>query len=290
MPIIDKSLTILELINRTIPYFKENDIENPRLNAEQLLSHVLNIDRIQLYLQYDRVLLTEEISRFREYVRRRAMNEPLQYIVGETEFMGLKFFTTPAALIPRPETEILIERTLQCKKILNNKNPRILDIGTGSGCIAVSIAVLWPESTVIATDISEDSLLLAKKNADLNGVMDSINFIKHNIQDDPLDDALNAEIIVSNPPYVSLEEFKSLADEIREHEPHLALTDNKDGLNFYKKIFSIIQNGYPCNYILLELSGTQTTKILNESKKLNAKNLEVFDDLNDIPRVLQITI
>lgn len=285
-----KPFTIVELINKTTTYFKQKDIENPRLNAERLLSHALNFDRVQLYLQYDRLLSDKEMELFRNYVRRRADQEPLQYIIGETEFMSLNFKITPAVLIPRPETEMLVEKTLLLKDNLKRKNPIIWDIGTGSGCIAVSIAHHWYGSSIIASDISDESLNLARENAELNGVRDRINFVSHDVLSDPVDLFLKADIIVSNPPYVSKSEFSMLGDEIRLFEPEIALTDNNDGLNFYKRIFSLTESELECKFVMLELSGTQTDEIIALAEKIKNAELEIIEDLNSIPRILKIRI
>ena len=174
------ALTILEILDKTTKFFKQKDIENPRLNAERLLSAILEIDRVQLYLQFDRIMSKSETKLYREYVRRRSGNEPLQYIIGETEFMGLNFKVSPSSLIPRPETEILIENTLKIRDLHKFKTPKIWDIGTGSGCIAVALAHYWPESYLIATDISDKSLELAEANALSNGVRGKIEFLNHN--------------------------------------------------------------------------------------------------------------
>lgn len=288
MSTVQNFLTILELINKTGSYFKQKNIPNPRLNAEQLLAHVLDMDRVQLYLQYDRLLSTGETEKFRDYVRRRAGHEPLQYIIGGTEFMGLKFKLSPSVLVPRPETELLVERTLLLKNEVETTNPKIWDIGTGSGCIAISIAHFWPESTLIASDISEDALTQAEENARLNEVSKSIEFLKHNILSDPIDPSMQGDIIVSNPPYISKEEFENLDNEIRFFEPRIALTDNSDGLIFYKRIFSLIENSFKCKFILIELSGTKTEQITGLTKRLQFGEVDIFYDLNDIPRVLQI--
>ncbi|TFH02928.1 MAG: peptide chain release factor N(5)-glutamine methyltransferase [Calditrichales bacterium] len=281
-------LTVVELIEKTSHYFKQKEIENPRLNAERLLAHLLGIDRIQLYLQFDRHLSQTEISKFRDFVRRRANREPLQYITGGTEFMGLPFKVTPGALIPRPETEILVERTLLLQADYGVTAPKVLDIGTGSGCIAISLAHHWQESQIIATDVSEESLNLARENAQLNGVSDSIAFLNHNILTDTVDPFKEVDIVVSNPPYISQEEFPDLDREVKDFEPRVALTDDGNGLGFYRKIFSLFEAGLACKFMLVELSGTQTKEILNQAQKIS-QNVHIFDDLAGIPRVLQIT-
>ncbi len=283
-------LTILEIINKTTNFFKQKDIENPRLNAERLLAAILEITRVQLYLQYDRLMSKNETELFRDFVRRRAEYEPLQYIIGETEFMGLNFKVTPAVLIPRPETEILIEKILLLRDTQSFSNPTVWDIGSGSGCIAVALAHYWPECKIIASDVSEDSLRLAEENASLNDVKDKIQFLKHDILTDPVDSSTQADIIVSNPPYVSLEEYENLGDEIRLFEPKIALTDDSEGLTFYERIFSLIENGHRCKFILVEMSGTQTEKIIQIAGKYNFASLNVFKDLNNLSRILQIKV
>jgi release factor glutamine methyltransferase len=281
-------LTILEIINKTTLFFKQKNIEDPRLNTERLLSALLNIDRVQLYLQYDRLMTRNETELFRDFVRRRAENEPLQYIIGETEFMGLSFQVNPAVLIPRPETEILIERILTLRESQSFQDPTIWDIGTGSGCIAVSLSHFWPECKIIASDVSKTSLKVAEQNAILNGVRDKINFIQHDILKDSVELLTQPDIIVSNPPYISLEEYEKLGDEVRLFEPKIALTDNSEGLTFYEKIFSLIENDHRCKFILVELSGTQTEKIIQRAKQFNFVGVDIFTDLNDISRILQI--
>ena len=283
-------LTILEILNKTTQFFKQKDIENPRLNAERLLSALLEIDRVQLYLQFDRTMSKNETEQYRNFVRRRAGNEPLQYIIGETEFMGLNFKVSPAALIPRPETEILIEKTLSLKDEYNLKMPKIWDIGTGSGCIAVSLAHYWPESSITASDVSEESLALAEKNALDNNVSDQISFLRHDILKDSADPVFPVDIVVSNPPYVSLQEYNGLDDEIRLFEPKNALTDNLKGLAFYEKIFSLIEDNGTCKFILVELSGTQTEATIEIAKRSGFSEINVFNDLNDLPRILQLKI
>jgi len=283
-------LTILEILDRTTKFFKQKEIENPRLNAERLLSALLDLNRVELYLQYDRVMTGDETELYRDYVRRRADNEPLQYIIGETEFMGLNFKVSPAALIPRPETEILIEHVLELNKSQNLQNPKIWDIGTGSGCIAVALAHHWPECSIIASDVSNDSLELAKSNAALNRVTGRIEFCKHDILLDPIDDIIPVDIIVSNPPYISLEEYENLGSDIRLFEPKIALTDYAAGLTFYEKIFALIEKGPACKFILVELSGTQTDRIIDIAKRHNFADLQIFKDLNNFQRILQLEI
>jgi release factor glutamine methyltransferase len=283
-------LTIIELLNRSSKYLKEKHIENPRLNAEQLLARVLGLDRVQLYLQYDRQLIPQETTCYREYIRRRTTNEPLQYILGETEFMGYLFKVAPGVLIPRPETELLVEKVLQLRETIQTPHPCLWDIGTGSGCIAISLALNWKECTVIGTDISDEALIQAQNNARMHKVDESIRFIKHDVLNELQPLSVQADIILSNPPYISKKEFEALNEEIRMYEPPEALTDGGDGLLFYKKIFSLIKNGLRTKFCLLELSGLQTEAILSQARQISVKKMEVFEDLNHIPRVLQLEL
>ena len=210
--------TVLNILKTTTGYFEKHLIENPRLNAERLLAYVLNLERLQLYLQFERILSESELRSYRSLVKQRAQHKPLQYIIGMTEFMGIAFKVTSDVFIPRPETEILIEKTLLLKDTFSHKNACIWDIGTGSGCIAVSLAYYWPNCKIIATDVSSQVLALAEENAKLNGVNDRILFIQHNIlKDRPLKNK-SVDIIISNPPYISKHELKKLDQEITKYE------------------------------------------------------------------------
>ncbi len=290
MSIQKNPLTIVEAINRTSDYFKKKEIYHFRLSAEWLLSHVLEIDRIQLYLQYDRILTTSELNTYRDLIKRRAEHEPLQYIIGETEFMGFKFNVSPSVLIPRPETELLVEKVLLLKEKFKENIPTIWDIGTGSGCIAISIALLWPESRVVGSDVSTDALQIADSNIKLNRMEKEVQLIHHNFLEEELPASLHPNIIVSNPPYIGKSEMTGLEEEVKSYEPHVALTDEKDGFTFYDKIFSLIEKGLKSKFFVLELSGTQSEIIIDRAEKLKVKEIQIFNDLNDIPRILQIEV
>jgi release factor glutamine methyltransferase len=287
---VKKQWKIIDILNTTTDYFTRKNISAPRLNAERLLSHLLQLERIQLYLQFDRSLSADEVSRFRLLVERRAKREPLQYIIGRTEFMGLVFLVHPAVLIPRPETEILVERTLDLKSKFGRQEITICDLGTGSGCIAVALAKLWPGCYIYATDISDEALQLAQKNAELNGVTGQISFIKHDIFQAESLAVKNIDILVSNPPYISVEELPGLDEEIRRYEPENALTDYGSGLRFYRQIFELIRSGLPVKYMMLELSGLNQDKIINLAKQFNYEYINTYKDNNDIIRILEITV
>jgi len=285
-----KQWTALEILNATIPFFKKRSILNPRLNAERLLAHILKVDRIGIYLQFERILSNVEIKNFRQLVQRRANGEPLQYILGETEFMGLPFYVEPAVLIPRPETEILVNEALALQPEFTQKPAIIWDIGTGSGCIAVSLAHYWPACQIIASDISDEAIAIAEKNCKLNQVDDRVRLIKHDILKNEPANFERIDIIVSNPPYISNEELKTLDTEIIRYEPHIALTDFADGLLFYEALLRIDFSKISCRYILFEMSGTQTERIMSIVSSQNLNEVTIIKDLNEIPRILKIRI
>jgi release factor glutamine methyltransferase len=281
--------TVLDILNVTSEFFAKNNFENPRLNAERLLSHALNLERVDLYVQFERILTQDETHLYRDLVKRRSKHEPLQYIIGHTEFMGLPFEVNRNVLIPRPETELLVETVLSLKDEFTGNNVTIWDIGTGSGCIGISIAQYWPECKVLATDISDAAIKTAQQNAQLNNVQ-NIEFKEHNILTDDISRTDQINIIVSNPPYISKSESENLAKEITEFEPETALTDFKDGLEFYRRILTLIDKINGCKFVFLEMSGTQTDSILDLIKSHDFKRTEIIDDLNQIPRILKILI
>jgi len=217
--------TIREILNWTRGYFKEAGIPQPRLEAEILLAHTLNVDRLHLYLSPDKPLSPDERTRYRTVIKARRTGIPLQHLIGEVNFFGLRFKVSRDVLIPRPETEELLERTL--KLAPRDREIRCLDLGTGAGVLAVSLARYLPRAEVTAVDISPEAIELAEKNAQLNGVEGKISFIEGDwfarIDGE-------YDLIVSNPPYVPSAELERLAKEVRDHEPRRALDGGADGL------------------------------------------------------------
>lgn len=227
-------MTILELIQKTTVFFEKKQVDEPRLQIELLLAHVLGIKRIQLYLQFERHLTDRELEPLREMVRRRAEREPLQYILGKTEFYGLEFKTDRRALIPRRETEHLVETVLG---FFPDKNASLdaIDLGTGSGALAVALAIHLPESRWTATDASADALALARENAAAHGLDGRIRWVKGSWWE-ALDAAEKFDLIVSNPPYVKSADIPHLAPELLDHEPGKALDGGPDGLDAYRAL------------------------------------------------------
>lgn len=272
--------TLIDILTKSEKYLKGKGIASARLEAEWMIQEVLGISRIGLYLNYDRPLTSAELSRLREYVIRRGKGEPVQYILGCTEFMGLRFSVNREVLIPRPDTEVIVEKAIEIVKGHPEKTFEILDIGTGSGNIAVSIASHCENVSVVAIDISSKILEVAKKNARENKVHRKIkfyvkDFLKHN-----LDNLGTYDIMVSNPPYISRRYYEKLPGEIKEYEPKIALVPGSDELIFYRKIASIYHKLLkPEGYIITEIGGNYQYKpVENIFKDAGLKNIEpIFD-------------
>ena len=223
-----KTWRVLDLIQWTTEYFKRCGIPGPRLDAELLLSHVLDTNRLQLYLQFEMPVYPEHLATFRELIKERVAHAPVSYLTNRKEFLSLDFYVDSRVLIPRPETEVLVENVLQAQE----PQCQLIDIGTGSGAIAISLAVNRPEWEIIATDISADALEVAQKNAVNHKCADRLTFLHGNLFE-PLEGLPNPRFdwIVSNPPYVSTDEFPFLLPDVRDHEPETALLAGVDGLD-----------------------------------------------------------
>ena len=220
--------TTLKVLNWTKSYLAEKGVENARLEAEWLLCAALNLDRVGLYLNFDKPLLDSELAAYRSMVARRAKREPLQHILGSQEFMGLDFDVSPSALVPRYDTEVLVNETLKRAA----PQARVLDIGTGSGCVAIAIAKSLPAATVVSVDVSQNALSLARQNSDKFAA--KVDFRHGSLFEPVADECFN--LIVSNPPYIPTADIAGLEPEVREFEPLDALDGGSDGLDFYRKI------------------------------------------------------
>jgi len=278
-------LTVLDALNKSTEYLEKKVIESPRTNAEILLAHILKCKRLQLYLSFDRPLKDDEKNLYRELLQRRANHEPVQYITGIVEFYGLEFHVDKSVLIPRPETEILVET------IIKNTNPdekiNILDIGTGSGNIAVTLAKHLPNSKVTAIDKSKDALKIAIKNSELNNVNEQIDFIEYDILNNQKFFANDFNLIVSNPPYVSEEEYNNLEPELNEYEPSIALTDFSDGFIFYKSISKQAENLLTANgKLYFELGAGQSKNVKEIMEQNNFSNIQIIKDYQNHDRVI----
>lgn len=279
-------LTVLEAINRSTEFLEKKNIESPRTNAEHLLAHVLKCKRLDLYLAFDRPLKENETDIYRELIVRRGKTEPLQYIVGTVEFYGLEFKVNPSVLIPRPETELLIEKILE--SVNKEDSLKILDIGTGSGNIAVSLAKNLSNSTLTAIDISEDAIEVAEENSELNNINGQISFYKIDFVNEQGFNESNFDLIVSNPPYVSINDYSELSPELKDHEPKIALTDNKDGLNFYSEISKKAQTLLNKNgKLFFEVGMGQAEEVKTILIQNSFSDIEIFKDYSNIERVVK---
>lgn len=280
------SITIGEVIKKGAEYFAEKGIDSPRLTMELLACDVLGVERIGLYLNFDKPLHANELSRLRSHTARRAKKEPLQYIVGSTEFYKYKFSVNESVLIPRPETEQLVEKAIATIKAQKNSSLTVCDIGTGSGCIAISIAKEFPAITVVATDISIQALTTAKNNARQLEVP-NIQFFETSILSENPPGA-PFDIVVSNPPYIEIEEISSLQEEVKSYEPMVALTDNEDGLSFYRALSqrfdSLVSNG---GTMFIEIGANQAEKVKELFEK-QQHSVKVFKDYSGHERLIEI--
>ena len=278
-------ITVLDSINLSAQYLSQKGIESPRTNAELLLADILSCKRLDLYLTFERPLSETEVQKYREHIKRRAKYEPLQYIIGKVEFYGLELKVNPSVLIPRPETELLVENILL--QFSKEQKLTILDIGSGSGNIAIALAVNLPQSKIVSTDISEESLQIAKDNAELHNVSGQIKFVNHNILRNDVTGFPMFDIVVSNPPYVSQENYSTLQKEIKDFEPGIAVTDSGDGYTFYKEISmktstKLKENGK----LFFEVAQGQSEKVMEIMTKNNFKNIGVIKDYQNIDRVI----
>lgn len=275
--------TISSLLNWTVNYFKSKNIQSARLDAEVLLSHVLRQERIYLYVHFDEPMEQNELSKFREYVKKRAQHVPIAYIIGEREFMGLPFKVTKDTLIPRPDTEILVENVLN--NVDKDKEIEIVDIGTGSGAIILSLLVNLPKAQGKTVDISSKAIEVAKENAVNLQVNDRCEFFVGDLFA-PLNGS-KFDLIVSNPPYIPKKDIATLEADVKEYEPVSALTDGGDGLSYYRRLLSegkayIKENGF----IALEIGIYQSEDVKQIAMDNGWKNIKIIKDYAGIDRVV----
>jgi len=231
-------VTVLEVIQRSSEFLAKKGVESARLQVELMLADVLQLPRLEIYLNFERKLDENQLICLRAMVKRRAEREPLQHILGSSCFCGLEFAVSPAALIPRPETELLCERAWQYLQRLAGAGrtcASVLDIGTGSGCLAVTLAVKCPQATVDAVDISESATALARLNAKRHGVSARVAFCVSDLFTNLPPDS-RFDLIVSNPPYIATSVLQTLEPEVRDHDPRLALDGGPDGLLLYRRL------------------------------------------------------
>jgi len=278
--------TTRKLLAWTTEHFEKKSIESPRLSAEMLLAHVLSVPRIKLFMDADRPASELERAAFRELVERATKHEPVDYLVGHAPFFSRMFKVTPAVLIPRPSTETVVEHIVQhCRRTPGYRNPVIADIGTGSGIIAISLAKHVEGCHVIATDISEAALAVAKENAATHGVTDRIEFRHGDLLDALKSDRV--KYLVSNPPYISDAEFEAVLPNVKEYEPHTALRGGADGLKFVRPLIAGAKQHIEApGQLVLEIADSQKAVAIELAIAAGLENPHVLADHEGLPRVL----
>jgi release factor glutamine methyltransferase len=277
---IKKPMTVLEVLQATTAYFKKHNVENPRLNAEHLLAHVLGRKRIELYLEFESVLTESELAPLRNLVKRRSEGEPLQHLLGTTEFCGLTFLCDKRAMVPRPETEELVELV---ESKVENRELRIVDVGTGSGVIALTLAMKFPEAEILAVDISGDALALAQENAAKVKLADRVRFLKSNLLE-------NVEgcfdVIVANLPYVSIQDRQSLSREVL-HDPEVALFASAQGDELVRELIAQAPSQLrPGGMLALEIGIGQSEALLSALAEKNYRDISFKNDYSGVKRFL----
>ncbi len=252
--------TPLKLINWTKDYFAKRGVEEPRLEAELLLAHALGWKRIDLYSRFETPVPPDKLAAFRAMVKRRAGREPAQYIMGTTEFCGLTLKTDRRALIPRPETEIIVD--VAATLVKPDAEALLVDIGTGSGCIAVAAAVRLPRARVVACDVSADALALARENAETHQIGGRIDLRLGDFAEVLSDLAGNVDLAMANPPYVGEGELAGLAPELREHEPRVALISGPEGTELQRRILDFAPALLkPGGHLVMEIGFGQAARV-----------------------------
>ncbi len=279
----DKSWRILDILQWTCGYFQQKSIDNPRLTAEVLLAHTLGKDRMYLYVHYDQPLGQEERTHFKTLIRQRIQGVPTQYLTGKQEFWSLEFQVAPGVLIPRPETEHLVEAAINLSSQFSE--PVIVDIGVGSGIIAISLKKELPHASIYAGDISDAALVIAKQNADT--ILEDGNQIIFHQGDlfEPFG-GIAFDLIVSNPPYISAKEYATLSREIREHEPNIALYAGEEGLDIYRRLIAEARSYLrPEGYMVVEIGYRQKDAVIGLFQEHGFAMKEVIEDYAGLDRV-----
>lgn len=261
-------------------------VPEPRLTAMTLLAEILHKDRIYILTRPEETLVEETLHRFQDAVARRVRGEPLQYILGHQEFYGLDFLVTPDVLIPRPETELIVEQVLARHRVAR---PLIIDVGTGSGCIAIALAVHLPTARLLALDISESALAVARQNAERHGVAERIEFLPSDLfsavrRREP---HVQADFIVANLPYIADQEAATLPRDVREYEPAVALFSGPDPLGFHRRLLQESPAFLaPGGFLICEMGHGQYPQILTYADPSVWRMVDVVKDLQGIERTL----
>ena len=288
--------TIRNILKSAIAKLKKSEIEFPEINADTLLAYILSCDRANLYTNPDDLMNNSDIGKYNELIHKRTSHVPLQYITKRVEFMSLDFVIDEGVLIPRPETEILVEAVIKKtdNKLYHDRIITIIDIGTGSGNIAVSLAKNISNVKIYASDISREALTVANENVLRHDVTDQIHLLHGNVFEAFSSKVKKGQVdfIVSNPPYVSKSESKNLEPELIDHEPLLALIGGEDGLFFYKQIIKDAADWIkPGGYLIIEIGETQANSIIKlMQNELHYDEIEIINDLQGKERIISAKV
>lgn len=279
---------ISQAIEKANEILKNNGIAEPIREAKSILSVVLEKDKSFIIAHTEYELTLAEENQFWSFIKRRANREPFQHIVGKQEFWGLDFIVTPDVLIPRPETELIVEAGVEILRDL--ENPNFCEVGIGSGCISVSILHEIKNARAFGLDISEKALQMAGKNAKENGVLHRLNLMISDVFGE-LDKNELFDLIVSNPPYVPIDDLQNLQVEVKDFDPHIALTDGKDGLSIIRKIIETSPEFLrPDGFLIMEIGFNQSAKVCEMFDLQIWQEVDFFSDLQGIPRMLKAKI
>jgi release factor glutamine methyltransferase len=275
-------MTVLEVLQSTTGYFQKRNIDSPRLNAEHLLAHVLRRKRMELYLDFERRLVESELAPLRELVKRRGSGEPLQHLLGTVEFCGRSFRCDKRALVPRPETEQLVELLISHFKP-ETAYSRMVDVGTGSGVIALTLAAEFPKAEIVGADISEDALMLARENAERLGLVDRIRFLQSNLLERVEPDF---DVIAANLPYVSTEDRQNLSREVL-HDPEAALFAGARGDELVRQLIAQAPAWLrPGGMLALEIGIGQSETLVAALAEKNYRDISNEKDYSGVIRFL----
>jgi release factor glutamine methyltransferase len=275
-------MTVLDVLQSTTAYFQKRNIDSPRLNAEHLLAHVLVQKRMELYLDFERRLRESELAPLRELVKRRGLGEPLQHLLGTVEFCGRSFRCDKRALVPRPETEQLVELLISHLKSEISYS-RVVDVGTGSGVIALTLAAEFPKAEVVAADISEDALMLARENAERLDLADRVRFLRSNLLESVQPDV---DLIVANLPYVSTEDRRNLSREVL-HDPEVALFAGARGDELVRQLIAQAPSWLRAEGMLaMEIGIGQSEALVAALAEKNYRDISTEKDYSGVIRFL----
>ena len=275
-------MTVLEVLQSTTGYFQKRNIDSPRLNAEHLLAHVLSRKRMELYLDFERQLRESELAPLRELVKRRGTGEPLQHLLGTVEFCGRSFRCDKRALVPRPETEQLIELLITHFKS-EIADSRMIDVGTGSGIIALTLAAEFPKAEIVGADISEDALMLARENAERLGLADRVHFLQSNLLESVRP---QVDLVVANLPYVSTEDRHNLSREVL-HDPEVALFAGARGDELVRQLIGQASSWLrPGGMLAMEIGIGQSEALVAALAEKNYRDISTEKDYSGVIRFL----